>query len=56
LQDAHSAANYANNIKAAIQILYDALPRVIVSITGMFQMQMLRQVDAGQGLCSLLHV
>jgi len=54
--DAHSAFNYANNIKQAIQILYDALPRVIVSITGMFQMQMLRQIDAGEGLCSLLHV
>jgi len=54
--DAHSAYNYANNIKQAIQILYDALPRTIVSITGMFQMQMLRQIDAGQGLCGLLHV
>jgi len=52
----HSAFNFANNIGKAVQILYDNLPRTIVSITGMFQMQILRQTDAGQALCLGLHL
>jgi lysophospholipase L1-like esterase len=52
----HDATHFANNIKAAVQYLYDNLPRTIVSITGMFQMQMLRKIDKNQFFCDALHV
>jgi len=54
-QTAHSPANFANNIGKAIKILYDNLTKTIVNLTGMFQMQILRQEDNGQIGCQLLH-
>uniref|UniRef100_A0A914UZU2 Uncharacterized protein n=1 Tax=Plectus sambesii TaxID=2011161 RepID=A0A914UZU2_9BILA len=53
---AHSAANFAANIGRAVAYLQQKLPRTIISITGMFQMQMLRQVDSNQMFCQALHL
>jgi len=47
---------FGRKIQEAVQILYDHLPRTIVSLTGMFHLEMLRQVDTGQFFCQALHV
>ncbi len=47
---------FGQKIQEAVQILYDNLPRTIVSLTGMFHLEMLRQVDTGQFFCQALHV
>jgi len=52
----HNAAHYRDNIRAAIQFLADRLPRTIVNLVGMFNMNMLRVVDHGQPACQLLHL
>ncbi|EFP08247.1 hypothetical protein CRE_16883 [Caenorhabditis remanei] len=52
----HSKANWKQNVITAIQILKDNLPRTIVSMTGMFDMRMLRQIDHDKYFCDGLHV
>uniref|UniRef100_A0A914NXZ1 Triacylglycerol lipase n=2 Tax=Panagrolaimus davidi TaxID=227884 RepID=A0A914NXZ1_9BILA len=52
----HSPTQFGLNLQKTIQILYDHLPRTLVSLTGMFNMKMLRMVDHGQGFCQGLHV
>lgn len=52
----HSAWHFKNNIQRAVQYLYDRLPKTIVSLTGMFHLEMLRSVDSGQFFCQRLHV
>ncbi|TKR59958.1 hypothetical protein L596_029561 [Steinernema carpocapsae] len=52
----HSPYHFAENIKKAVEILQDNLPRTIVSLTGMFNMRMLRRVDAGELFCEGLHL
>ncbi|EGT48023.1 hypothetical protein CAEBREN_32628 [Caenorhabditis brenneri] len=52
----HSKANWKQNVTTAIQILKDNLPRTIVSMTGMFDMRMLRQIDHDKYFCDGLHV
>jgi phospholipase B1 len=52
----HSAERFAADIQTAVQILYDNVPRTIVSLVSMFQMQMLRQIDSGQFFCSAIHL
>ncbi|TKR59960.1 hypothetical protein L596_029562 [Steinernema carpocapsae] len=52
----HSPYHFADNIKQAVKILQDNLPRTIVSLTGMFNMRMLRRVDAGELFCEGLHL
>uniref|UniRef100_A0A7E4ZW18 Phospholipase B1, membrane-associated n=1 Tax=Panagrellus redivivus TaxID=6233 RepID=A0A7E4ZW18_PANRE len=52
----HTPENFANGIRQAVQILKDHLPRTIVSLTGMFNMVMLRQIDHKEVFCQLLHI
>jgi len=52
----HSAQRFGADIQTAIQILYDNVPRTIVSLVGMFHMEMLRQIDSGQFFCSEMHI
>ncbi|CAJ0586893.1 unnamed protein product, partial [Mesorhabditis spiculigera] len=52
----HSAEDFRDNIKAAVKMLKDNMPRTIVSVTGMFNMGMLRVVDNNQFFCDALHV
>ncbi|PAV75610.1 hypothetical protein WR25_12603 isoform H [Diploscapter pachys] len=44
-----------SHIQEAIRIIYDNVPRVIVSLTGMLQLQVLRQTDATKAFCKDLH-
>ncbi|CAB3407046.1 unnamed protein product [Caenorhabditis bovis] len=53
---AHSKAQYKASLIQAIQILKDNLPRTIVSMTGMFDMAMLREIDHDRYFCDGLHV
>ncbi|CAA92221.2 Triacylglycerol lipase [Caenorhabditis elegans] len=50
-----SPYNCAQDIKQAVQIIYDNVPRVIVSLTGMLHLEMLRQTDTGHWFCQRLH-
>ncbi|EPB71748.1 GDSL-like protein [Ancylostoma ceylanicum] len=43
------------HIQDAIQIIYDNVPRVIVSVTAMLQLEILRQSDKGRPWCKDLH-
>ncbi|VDL72511.1 unnamed protein product [Nippostrongylus brasiliensis] len=43
------------HIKDAIQIIYDNVPRVIVSLTAMLHLEVLRQTDKGHVFCTQLH-
>ncbi|UMM10376.1 hypothetical protein L5515_000177 [Caenorhabditis briggsae] len=52
---AHSKAQWKQNVITAVQILKDNLPRTIVSMTGMFDMRMLRQIDHDKYFCDGLH-
>jgi phospholipase B1 len=52
----HSPKQFGAHLRSTIQILYDHLPKTIVSLTGMFNMKMLRMVDHGQIFCQGLHV
>ncbi|CAI2357855.1 unnamed protein product [Caenorhabditis sp. 36 PRJEB53466] len=42
-------------IAEAIQIIYDNVPRVIVSLTNVFHLEILRETDRGRYFCSALH-
>ncbi|GMT16317.1 hypothetical protein PFISCL1PPCAC_7614, partial [Pristionchus fissidentatus] len=55
-QDTESAENYRDNIRKAVQILKDELPRTIVSLTGMIDIRLLRNVDADNKLCKETHL
>ncbi|KAK6036752.1 hypothetical protein COOONC_25743 [Cooperia oncophora] len=55
LQSAHGADTYKSNLIKAIQILKDNLPRTIVSITGMMDIEILRPVDKRKLFCVGLH-
>ncbi|XGW33253.1 hypothetical protein V3C99_017598, partial [Haemonchus contortus] len=53
-------ANYApdkcvQHISDAIQIIYDHVPRVIVSLTTMLHLEVLRRTDSGHEFCIDLH-
>jgi phospholipase B1 len=52
----HSPVQFGKHLRDTIQILYDHIPRTIISLTGMFNMKMLRMVDNGQIFCQGLHV
>ncbi|KAE9552900.1 hypothetical protein FO519_003885 [Halicephalobus sp. NKZ332] len=52
----HSPASFEANLRKTIDILKQNLPRTIVSLTGMFNMKMLRMVDKNQIFCEGLHV
>ncbi|WKX99253.1 hypothetical protein Q1695_014271 [Nippostrongylus brasiliensis] len=43
------------HIDEAIKIIYDNVPRVIVSITAMLQLEVLRKSDSGRPFCQGLH-
>ncbi|KAL6723382.1 hypothetical protein Aduo_018394 [Ancylostoma duodenale] len=43
------------HIKEAVQIIYDNVPRVIVSLTTMLHLEVLRQTDKGHAFCVNLH-
>ncbi|RCN46032.1 hypothetical protein ANCCAN_07979 [Ancylostoma caninum] len=43
------------HIKESIQIIYDNVPRVIVSLTTMLHLEVLRQTDKGHTFCVKLH-
>ncbi|VDK48503.1 unnamed protein product [Cylicostephanus goldi] len=44
------------HISDAIQIIYDHVPRVIVSLTVMLHLEVLRLTDSGHFFCTELHV
>ena len=44
-----------SHIQEAVRIIYDNVPRVIVSLTGMLQLQILRKTDATKEFCQDLH-
>ena len=52
----HSAANYETHLRKTIDILKQNLPRTIVSITGMFNMKILRIVNHKEAFCQELYV
>ncbi|CAB3404565.1 unnamed protein product [Caenorhabditis bovis] len=52
----HGRTTFEHNIMQAVQILHDNLPRTIVSLTGMFNMRMLRKIDRKKYFCEGLHV
>ncbi|CAP23709.2 Protein CBG02892 [Caenorhabditis briggsae] len=51
----HGKTTFENNIITAVKILQDNLPRTIVSLTGMFNMRMLRKIDKKKYFCEGLH-
>uniref|UniRef100_A0A914VYS3 Phospholipase B1, membrane-associated n=1 Tax=Plectus sambesii TaxID=2011161 RepID=A0A914VYS3_9BILA len=51
----HTPEIYETDLKAAIKILHDNLPRTIVSITSLFNMGILRIVDATEPQCAVYH-
>jgi len=51
-----SGEEFGNYLKQAIQILYDNIPRVIVSLLSMLHLEMIRTSDTGQYFCQALHV
>ncbi|CAJ0586834.1 unnamed protein product, partial [Mesorhabditis spiculigera] len=55
VNSAHSPEMFRDNIKKAVQILKDHLPRSIISLTGMFNMGMMRVVEQGEVFCQALH-
>ncbi|KAK0428007.1 hypothetical protein QR680_010540 [Steinernema hermaphroditum] len=55
-ESTHSPYHFGDNIAQAVKILQEGLPRTIVSLTGMFNMRMLRRVDQGQLFCEGLHL
>ncbi|CAD6185479.1 unnamed protein product [Caenorhabditis auriculariae] len=44
-----------SEIQEAIQIIYDNVPRVIVSLTTMLHLEILRKTDSGHFFCTRLH-
>ncbi|VDO18518.1 unnamed protein product [Heligmosomoides polygyrus] len=48
-------AECVQHIEEAIQVIFDNVPRVIVSITAMLQLEVLRQSDQGRPFCEGLH-
>ncbi|CAD6191747.1 unnamed protein product [Caenorhabditis auriculariae] len=52
----HGPTTFEKNIIKAVQILKDNLPRTIVSLTGMFNMRMLRKIDHKKYFCEGLHI
>lgn len=52
----HAPQSFEANLRKTIDILKQNLPRTIVSLTGMFNMKMLRMVDKNQVFCEALHV
>ncbi|CAI5441626.1 unnamed protein product [Caenorhabditis angaria] len=52
----HGKTTFENNIIEAVKILHDGLPRTIVSLTGMFNMRMLRKIDHDRYFCEGLHI
>uniref|UniRef100_A0A914DLG0 Triacylglycerol lipase n=1 Tax=Acrobeloides nanus TaxID=290746 RepID=A0A914DLG0_9BILA len=52
----YTAADFASKIQKAIQIVKDSVPRVLVNLITMFQFEMVRGVDQGQGFCQGLHL
>ncbi|CAI4223707.1 unnamed protein product [Auanema sp. JU1783] len=52
----HSKETFKQNLVNTLNILRDGLPRTIVSLTGMFDMTMLRKIDKGLEFCDELHV
>ncbi|CAI5455120.1 unnamed protein product [Caenorhabditis angaria] len=51
----YSPQKCGEHIGEAIQIIYDNVPRVIVSLTGMLHLEMLRRSDTGHFFCTSLH-
>uniref|UniRef100_A0A914W4X5 Phospholipase B1, membrane-associated n=1 Tax=Plectus sambesii TaxID=2011161 RepID=A0A914W4X5_9BILA len=51
----YSAANFSSNVRQAIKILYDNVPRVLVNIIGSLHVEIARQVDATDALCKTAH-
>lgn len=52
----HSPAQFEKNLRATVDILKAHIPKAIISITGMFNMKMLRMVDHNQIFCQDLHL
>uniref|UniRef100_A0A914DQB7 Phospholipase B1, membrane-associated n=1 Tax=Acrobeloides nanus TaxID=290746 RepID=A0A914DQB7_9BILA len=52
----YTADDFVTKITAAIQIIKNSVPRVLVNLITMFQFEMVRGVDQGQGFCQALHV
>uniref|UniRef100_A0A8R1USB4 Phospholipase B1, membrane-associated n=1 Tax=Pristionchus pacificus TaxID=54126 RepID=A0A8R1USB4_PRIPA len=55
-QKKESADAYRDNIRAAIQVFKDELPKTMVVLTGMVDISLLRIEDADQELCKKIHV
>uniref|UniRef100_A0A8L8K656 Lipase_GDSL domain-containing protein n=1 Tax=Heligmosomoides polygyrus TaxID=6339 RepID=A0A8L8K656_HELPZ len=54
--DNDAPAKCVQYIQDAIQIIYDHVPRVIVSLTTMLHLEVLRKTDSGHLFCTELHV
>uniref|UniRef100_A0A914DAB6 Phospholipase B1, membrane-associated n=1 Tax=Acrobeloides nanus TaxID=290746 RepID=A0A914DAB6_9BILA len=51
-----NAADFASNISQAIQIVKDNIPRVIVNLVSLFQFELVRSIDNGDGFCQDFHL
>ena len=51
----YAAEKCVDEVKQAIQIIYDNVPRVIVSLTAMLQLEIIRNTDKGHYFCQRLH-
>uniref|UniRef100_A0A914C6N6 Phospholipase B1, membrane-associated n=1 Tax=Acrobeloides nanus TaxID=290746 RepID=A0A914C6N6_9BILA len=51
-----SAENYVSNIKKAIHIIKSTVPRVLVNLVTMFNIDLVRQLDLANSKCQGLHL
>lgn len=56
VQNGYSAEDFVTNIQNAIRVIKNSVPRVLVNLVTMFQFEMVRKVDDGQGFCQGLHL
>ncbi|KAF8363511.1 hypothetical protein PRIPAC_90434 [Pristionchus pacificus] len=54
-QDTEAPEQFRDNIRAAVQILQENLPRTIVVLTGILDFSLLRRVDVNSRFCKALH-
>ncbi|GMS85673.1 hypothetical protein PENTCL1PPCAC_7848, partial [Pristionchus entomophagus] len=54
-QDTEAPEQFRDNIRAAVQILKQNLPRTIVVLTGILDFSLLRRVDVNSKFCKALH-
>ncbi|GMS92786.1 hypothetical protein PENTCL1PPCAC_14961, partial [Pristionchus entomophagus] len=54
-QDIYAPERFRDNIRAAVKILKQNLPRTIVVLTGVIDLLLVRRVDANNNFCKALH-